>query len=568
MAEIRHALREDPATIALLEDAGQYFKNYCQICVFERKLVRSEYIGKPLAFAFYGGDNSYNRRFPGDVSELEMQMEDRNILPKSDYVAVIESEVEFQITASVLKQLARDFMPVTGFENYMNFFSGQSSGFLLFLRVCKIDQHIKRKFWLQGSHGPYQIFDLRDASGSLCSIHTNVMEPVISDNQFSYLKDEVFHVLRMNDALISEYQNTDDGIKSLHERYLADKKLRNTQEMWHGSIDYNRYEFDPGDAEEDFDRAQLDYDAIFDEAESVCPAMKMMIENIRGIQAARFGEYDYYLELVHKRGTESQHAARRIFDMTLRSCVKVALYAHQNDGIEFEDAFQEACIGAWTAIWKHNDGVEGLFPSYASMWISQVMHRELPYLHQACHIPFHIYETISQILNQIKNRIGPIDINSLSGNKLSDLLVKYTDCPEEWITPFLYILLTPESIEKLQEQSDDNAFISDENLEENILTKIQSEELTGIALNVLTDRERTVIERRYGLLDNVEHTLEEVGQEMSVTRERIRQIESRAKRKIASTFYSKHIISREQFLSVVPKGNVGRKKKASRKKNM
>ena len=518
-------------------------------------------MGKPLALALYGGENIYNRRFPGEVSALEMQMEDRNILPKDNYVAVIESEVEFQITAAVLNQLSKDFMPVAEFENYMNFFSGLSSGFLLFLRLYKIDTHITRKFWWQGSHGRHQIFDLRDASGSLCSVHTEMMEPIISDNQFLYLKDEVLHVLRTNGVFISEYQNTEAGIRSLHERYLADKKLRNTQEIWHGNIDLSRFDFDPDNAEEDFDMAQLDYDAIFDEAETVCPAMKPILEDIRNIQAARLGEYDYYLDIVHKHGPGLKAAALRIFDMTLRACVKAALYAYKDNGMEFEDAFQEACIGAWTAIWKHKESVEGLFPSYASMWMSQVMHRDLPYLHQTCYVPVHKINRINQYLNQIEDHIGHIDFNNLSERELHEFLIKYTDCSEEYAARVSYTLLTPESVEKLQEATDDNLFASDEDLESDILSKVQSEELVKIALTDLTDRERTVVEKRYGLNDGIGHTLEELGQELSVTRERIRQIESKAKRKIARKFYVTHVIPHEQFLLVVPDGDLGRKKK-------
>jgi len=545
MADVQHALREDPATIALLEDAGQYFKNYCQICVFERKLVHADYLGKPLAFALYGGDNSYSRRFPGEVSDLEMRMKDRNILPKDNYVAVIESEAEFQITASVLNQLSKDCMPVAGFENYMNFFSGQSSGFLLFLRVYKTDQHIPRKLWWQGSHGSRQIFDLHKPDGSLCSVHIDKMEPVISDVQFSYLKDEILHVLRTNGSLISEYQNTEKGIESLRERYLADKKLRNTLEMWHNRNGTSR--FDPQDAEEDFDMAQLDYEAIFNEAESVCPSMKSMIERIRNLQPARIGEYDYFLEIIHKRGPGADEAAHRIFDMTLRSCVKTALYAYKNDGIEFEDAFQEACIGAWTAIWKHTDDILGLFPSYASMWMHQVMNRNLPYRHYSCYVPVHMKAKIEQYIMQIEMNTGTLDFEHLSEEDLFDLLMEYTDCSKKQAFQIIPLLLPQKSIDVIQEETDDSVFASNEDVESEVLTKIQDEDISRIAVSGLTKRQKFVIEQRFGLNGASTHTLEEVGQQLSVTRERVRQIEEKAKMKIVTKLYVHHIINEKQL---------------------
>ena len=93
-----------------------------------------------------------------------------------------------------------------------------------------------------------------------------------------------------------------------------------------------------------------------------------------------------------------------------------------------------------------------------------------------------------------------------------------------------------------------------------MLSRIQSEGLVETALSGLTDRERTIIEKRYGLVDGEERTLEELGQELSLTRERIRQIENKAKKKIAVKLYAKRMISRDQFLSVVPKGEIGRKR--------
>ena len=218
------------------------------------------------------------------------------------------------------------------------------------------------------------------------------------------------------------------------------------------------------------------------------------------------------------------------------------------------------CIGAWTAIWKHSDSVEGLFPSYASMWMSQVMHRDLPYLHQTCYVPVNMIDTISQILSQIKKKIGVVDFNDLSELELHDILMKYTDCSDKRAIQISYILLKPKSVEDLQEETDDGVFFSEENLEEDVLSKIQSEEIVKVALSGLMNRERTIIEKRYGLVDGVERTLEELGLELSLTRERVRQIENKAKKKIAVKLYAKKMISHDQFLSAVQKCGIGRKK--------
>lgn len=491
-----------------------------------------------------------------------MLMEDHDINPEYNYVAVIESQVEFQVRSDVLKNISQYYAPAWNMRAYLDYFSDLPSGVIFFLRVFRIDTAADLSLMEKGSKGSFQVFRLYDSYENETSSEISGMTPVISDNRFQYLKDEIISDLKVDGVFIAEYSNTDKGKSDLQERLDAAKALYG-EFHWGGSVKVqawkeNGYELG---VDEDFDRAQLDYEAIFDEAEAACPAMKEMLEDIRNIQAARFGEYDYYLEMVHNGGPDAKDAALRIFDMTLRSCVKVALYAYKDNGMEFEDPFQEACIGAWTAIWKHSDSVEGLFPSYASMWMSQVMHRDLPYLHQTCYVPVHLADQINQYLNQIEKHTAHIDFNNLSGSELHDLLIKHINCPEEKTTQVLYILLTPESVEKLQEEEDDSYFASDEDLESNVLSRIQSEELTEIALNGLSDRERNVIEKRYGLFDKVEHTLEEVGQDMSVTRERVRQIESKAKRKIAAKFYAKHIISREQFLLAVPDGSLDRKKK-------
>ena len=94
-----------------------------------------------------------------------------------------------------------------------------------------------------------------------------------------------------------------------------------------------------------FDMAQLDYNAIFNDAESVCPQMKPLIESFREIQAARLGEYDYLLKDVHARDSNAREASLRLFDMSVRSAVKNALHTCQHDNMNFEDAFQEACLG-------------------------------------------------------------------------------------------------------------------------------------------------------------------------------------------------------------------------------
>lgn len=559
MACVEYAFRDDPYTIALLEDAGRKIKDCCQIMTFGRHLVKPEIMGQYLSFFPYAILNGRGK-YHGDATKLMMLMEDHDINPEYNYVAVIESQVEFQVRSDALKNISKYYAPVWNMRTYLDYFSDVPSGVIFFLRVYHIDNAPDLSLMEKGSKGSFQVFRLYDPNDNETSAEISGMTPVISYNRFQYLKDEIISDLKVYGVFISEYSNTGKGKRDLQERLDAARALYG-EFHWGGSLKVKAWKdigYELG-VDEDFDMAQLDYDSIFDQAEAICPVMISMLEDIRNIQAARLGEYNYYLAMVHQRGAEAQEAAHRIFDMTLRSCVKMALYVYRDNGMEFEDAFQEACLGAWKAIWKHSDSVEGLFPSYASMWMSQTMKRDLPYLHQTCYIPVHMSERINQYLQKIEEHIGHTDFNSLSEQELYHLLMEYTDCTEANAIQLLYILLTPESIEKLQEETDDSYFVSNEDVESNILLEWQSKELLKIALRSLTDRERIVVEERYGLVDGVEHTLEEVGQEMSLTRERIRQIEKKAMRKIASKFYAKGLISRTRFYSIVPEGKIGRK---------
>lgn len=560
MAYVEYAFRDDPYTIALLEDAGEKIKDYCQIMTFGRHLVKPNIMGQNLFFfpyAIWGAHGKYH----GEANKLMMLMEDQDIHPEYNYVAVIDSQVEFQVKSDSLKHISEYYAPAWNMKTYLNYFSDSPSGVIFFLRIYRIDSTADFSLMRKGAKGRFQVFRLYDEYDNEALVEISGMKPVISDNLFHYLKDEIISDLKVDDVFIAEYANNAEGKKDLEERLNAAKALYGEKHRGN-SVKVQAWKeigYELG-VDDDFDMAQLDYDAIFDQAEDVCPEMNLMLEDIRNIQAARLGEYDYYLAMVHERGSAAFDAALRIFNMTLRSCVKVALYAYKDNGMEFEDAFQEACIGAWTAIWKHSDSVEGLFPSYASMWMSQVMHRDLPYLHQTCYVPVHMTDTISQILSQIEKKIGVVDFNDLSEREMHDLLMQYTDCSDKRAIQISYILLRPESVEKLQEETDDGAFLSEENLEEDVLSRIQSEVLVETVLSGLTDRERTIIEKRFGLVDGEERTLEELGQELSLTRERIRQIENKAKKKIAVKLYAKRMISRDQFLSVVPEGGIGRKR--------
>ncbi|OCN03399.1 hypothetical protein A7X67_10975 [Clostridium sp. W14A] len=526
--EVKYALREDPSTICMLEDAGKFFQNYCQITVFARNIFKPEHIGQYIYFAPFTGANG---KFHGNMTDVRITMEDNKMEPKFNYVTVIESEVEFRVTSTVMKHLSREYMPAWGMKSYLDYFSDRPSGLLLFLRVYRVNQAIDYKYLEKGSKGSFQLFRLYDEYENETSLRIDGLTPAISDNKFSYIKDEIIHLLKVDNSFIVEYDNTEKGRQSLNDRFEADKQLRNTHQKWenrHLQWAENGYDID---ADEDFDMAQLDYDAIYKKVVELYPSMETIVEYVRNLQAARLGEYDYLLSDVHEQNDNARTSELRIFDMSVRAAVKNALYCYKNDGIDLEDAFQEACIGIIMAIKKHNDGVEGLFPSYASMWMTQVMHRDLPYYQYNYRLPIHYIDKIKKIVRELKEAVGSIKFSDLQPSDLMRLLLKYTSCNKDDASRLSMILIPAISVEELIENGFDE-FFSDKNKAVDELENALYFDTIHDLLNILTERERNIIVMRFGLNSSHEYTLEEVGKVVGITRERVRQIEKKAKGKI------------------------------------
>ena len=553
-------MREDPSTIFLLEDAGKEYPDFCQIATFTKNIIRPEYLNKYLYFYPYTGTTG---KFNGDETKVRLSMEDRDKNPAYNYVAVIDTEIEFRVTSSALRKLSKEHMPAWGLKSYLNFFGNNPSGVLLLLRVYKVNQFLDFSYAEKGSKGSFQVFRLYDEWEDEIGLSVDGMTPVISDNKFNYLKDEIFHLLKVEGALISVYDCSEKGLKSLQERYEAYKQLssfatgrgaaeairRFWEERKQSWID-SGVGFDI-DADDDFDMAQLDYDAIYQEVLNVCPSMENVIDYVRNIQAARLGEYDFFLQDIHTHSENEAAAFARLFDMSLRSAVKTALYYYKRYGIEYEDSFQEACIGIIMAIRKHNDNVEGLFPSYVSMWMRQIMSRDISMLDKNVRVPVHYRERIRQVLKQVRRVFDISDLDITSHKELYNVLLRYSDCGQDEAYRIAYILSSSESIEKIMNESEEEFDIAYENSDMDELIDSLSLGRVYEALGALSERERKIIVHRYGFDGYRESSLEEVGNIYGITRERVRQIEAKALKKIIMFLYRKRFITKEQRDDVI-----------------
>lgn len=559
MSKVSYALREDPYSIFLLEDAGRCYDKYCQISVFGRKIVKPEFFRQYLYFAPYTG---LNGKYHGSATDIQLSIEDNDNVPMCDYVAVIDSEVEFRITPSVIRRLSKEYMPAWGVKSYLDYFSDCKSGIILFLRVYNVNQALSPSYLEKGGRGSSQVLKLYDEYGEEVALFVDGIKPVISYNKFSYLKDEILHLLKVENALIALYDDTDNGLNSLQERVIADRHIQGTKERWHNR--HFQWLYDDSDKTDNFDMAQLDYEAIYQEVLEICSNMESLINYARNVKAARIGEYDYHLKEIHTHSEKESEAFSRLFDMSLRSAIKSALYYHKRYGVDIEDAFQEACIGVINAIQKHHENVDGLFPSYVANWMRQILMRYLPILEYNCHSSAYFHERIFQIVKQMSGVLDWADIRNINYVELYNLLLQYSDCNKDEVCRIAYVLYPAESIEELISDESEELLSKEYDPLQNII-ETSSYEIVREALNGLDERERNIIVRRFGFYGNLKASLEDVGKMYGLTRERIRQIELRAMRKIVVYLYRQHFISKKQYESVVDE-NDNRKLKSRNKK--
>ncbi len=552
MPQVSYALRDDPCSIYLLQDAGNKYDKYCQIAVFCRSIIRPEFFRQYISFAPFVGAYEKNHN---DVTKVRFSIEDNELAPSSNYVAMIDSEVEFNVNPSVIKQLSRDYIPSFTVKSYFNFFSNCKTGFLLFLRVYKVNQELPSSLLENGVRGGSKILRFYDEHGDKKSVDIDGLMPVVSDNKFSYLKDEILHMLKVSNAFITLFDNTDEGLERLQKRIEVERLFSGIHQFW--EYHYVDWLKDDSPENDEPDMAQLDYDEIFREVLKICPGMIVTIDYIKKIQPARRGEYDYLFNIIFNDEKDKELAVSRLFDVSLRSAVKAALYAYQKQNIELEDAFQVCCIGLITAIQRYNDSVKGLFPSYASMWMQQLLSRECSPYDYNVRVPAHFAETLNNIIRLLEKNVGVSDFKTVEFTELYHLLLKYTKDNGKALTLSLiiyYIILPPISIEEIiDSESDDvniygekyldnSLYISDEIYLDDVFYDVFQENLRSNinnVLNVLSERERDIILHRFGLNGFRESTLEEVGELYGVTRERIRQIEAKALRRLRIKRYAK-----------------------------
>ncbi len=255
------------------------------------------------------------------------------------------------------------------------------------------------------------------------------------------------------------------------------------------------------------------------------------IAKIAGSAGLDIGEFKRMIMAVQKGERETNRAKKEMIEANLRLVISIAK-KYTNRGLQFLDLIQEGNIGLMKAVDKFEYRRGYKFSTYATWWIRQAITRSIADQARTIRIPVHMIETINKIVRTSRQMLHEIG-REPTPEELAERLVM----PLDKVRKVMKIAKEPVSLETPigdEEDSHLGDFIEDKNAILPLDAAIQSNlrETTTRILASLTPREERVLRMRFGIGMNTDHTLEEVGQQFSVTRERIRQIEAKALRKL------------------------------------
>ena len=292
------------------------------------------------------------------------------------------------------------------------------------------------------------------------------------------------------------------------------------------------------------DYAQVDYDRTFAEVIEMNPELEPLINDIRNIVPPQRGEVR---RLKYQVQEGNVHARQRMVEMYMRIAVRIAVSRAKTYDVDLIDTVGDAFVGLLTAVDRYDPDHSGPFISFASLWIYQNISREQSTRNPYIYFPVHRKEWFYTMYPLLKARGCTECDDALKCDKVTDMICQKVQCGREQAADVLTASLPICSWEDIADSDMD--YPEQRYLNIDIVEDVEERDRGKVVretLDKLTDRERTVLIDRYGLDDDVEKTLEQVGHKLGITRERVRQIEVKALKKLRHPTRSKKL---KEFLN-------------------